>query len=104
MNDAEKHAEIAKRVYPDADIATCSKPHNLRIPCSIANGAKYIYVDGIEFNLLVTNSDGTPTTQAKSDCFDVIMFLLTIGGNYKLGTKNPTKAIFNAAWEVVKDE
>jgi len=122
-SNAEKHAKIAKAVWPDALIflrQVGDDDFTLQLP-----EKPYVWIDDVssEFNLLATNPDGTPTTQAKADALDteeVLGLCVCVDGGfytvYQWGEdqelvlvyssdgqkmKRP-EAIFNAAWEVVK--
>jgi len=95
---AEKHAKIARAVWPDA----LKKEHG-----------GFIFVwHGTEpnrerrmFNLLVTDPDGTPTTQAKADKDDCLTWLAENRFRafaYLMRDGMPTQQhVFDALWEVV---
>lgn len=106
LTNAEKYAKIAKAVWTDALILThVWEPSDL-VPFPFDD---YVTIESGHkvhtFNLLATNPDGTPTTQAKADALDVLVWLLN-SNTYELIAfiGNPCETIFNAAWEVVKDE
>ena len=70
LSNAEIHAEIAKRVYPDAfDINV-----TIHSRCSISRRLGGRRSD-INFDLLETNREGFPTQQAKASSLDVLVWL-----------------------------
>ena len=111
MNDAQIHAEIAKRVYPDAEIEIeTAFRDRLEI-------GEVVLVDGELFELLDTDSNENPTQQAKASSLDVLVWLvkditsrkndhLTNGWRLKkivpmFWQNSPCAAIFEAAKEVI---
>jgi hypothetical protein len=83
MNDAQIHAEIAKRVYPDAEIVYDRKRSGLVRIGRSSVGYEIVRKD-INFNLLETDSNGNPTQQAKASALDVLCWLNTlVTGDYE---------------------
>ena len=108
-SNAEMHALIAKEVHPGADIKI-AHPSPMR-----AHSEIYICaVSGKTFNLLATNPDGTPTTQAKADALDVLRWISVSNVEtdqetaiiYELNCCHPglsQEAIFAAASSIIKE-
>ena len=72
-NEAQIHAEIAKRVYPDAFIGKAT---------SLSNGGEACTVNAYKFDLLETDKrTGKPTKQAKASALDV-QFALRLRPQY----------------------
>lgn len=114
MDNAKAHAMIAEKIWPDREayIKKDQTPHRhpLWRPDVCA-------VDGENFNLLATNADGTPTTQADSDGSKVLKWyrdnmilryrLCTLDMKKKellmhiVSLIGDNKAIFNAAKEIL---
>lgn len=110
---AEKHAKIAAKVWPDADIKDGRNADK---------GTLYVFRepratgDAFRFNLLETDKHGIPTQQAKASALDVLAWLNIKIFRYKdydeaceyisntLDNANPCQATFNAAWQLVKEE
>ena len=110
-SNAEKHAVIAAKVWPDAVLGGYSKQ-----VCILESETK-----GRWFNLLATNPDGSPTIQAKADAIDTsaelsinfyraksgkwVATLVTKDGRIIITDEYDTycEAIFNAAWEVCRE-
>lgn len=107
LSNAEKHAAIVNKIYPDVDVTMhCDECYIQETP------SKYTLLD-----LLETDKNGNPTQQAKASAFDVFINLnnqamyqkTAIEGKILMGGMlgemtgdNPCEAIFNAAWEIVK--
>jgi len=111
-SNAEKHAEIAKKVFIDAKVKVVDGWGSDLVPVAYCTRQRLQSEPPTLFDLLATDPDGTPTTQAKADALDVLEWLarhdshayfdfryLAMG---MFDNDNPCEAIFNAACEVVK--
>ena len=123
-SNAQKHAEIAEAVWPDARVKVVEGWGQDLVAMTYCTRQRLQSEHPTLFDLLATNPDGTPTTQAKADSFDTMLamnlnkptkgnydsewFCLTdedapiSAGIFYTPSDNPCEAIFNAAWEVVK--
>lgn len=121
--DAQIHAEIAKRVYPDIKIGS----NHCKPICELWEGGDGNWSNR-DFNLLETDNNGNPTQQAKASALDVLVSLQKAGwlgdmdyfgkigygvyvysapytnpGEYRENI-NPCAAIYEAASEVIENE
>ena len=116
MNNAEIHAKIAEKVWPDCRYM---EPLPEDTPVWIEdklilykwNGNRYVRAN---FNLLETDSNGEPTMQAKASAFDTAKWLRSVSGyghassvavfSHAFTQPNPCQAIFNAAKSILDGE
>jgi len=75
MNNAEIHAKIAAKVWPDEEVWVDSKMCIWREPCCIRKG-KGERGSGKYFDLLETDGNGEPTTQADSSALKTFKWLV----------------------------